>query len=142
MEGQQADSIVVVGVLPPGFRYANRDRWLPLNRFWGAIDADRGNHWFSGVGRLKPGVTLERARADLDSISRDLEQQYPATNKDVRAVPESLVGFYAGNTVQRFAYLGSLNLGRNDDWIQHRNTAREHPGSDSRSYNRGRGRIQ
>ena len=98
MEGQQADSIVIVGILPPGFRYDNRDLWLPLNRFWGSIDALRGNHWFSGVGRLKPGVNLERARAELASISRDLEQQYPATNKDVRAVPESLVGFYAGKT--------------------------------------------
>jgi predicted permease len=98
MEDQQADSIVIVGVLPPGFRYDNRDLWLPLNRFWGSIDANRANHWFQGVGRLKPGVTLERARAELDSISRDLEQQYPASNKDVRAVPESLVGFYAGKT--------------------------------------------
>jgi predicted permease len=98
IEGQKADSIVIVGVLPPGFRYDNRDLWLPLNRFWGTIDADRGNHWFSGVGRLRPGVSLERARTDLDAVSRDLERQYPSTNKAVRAVAEGLVNYYAGNT--------------------------------------------
>jgi putative ABC transport system permease protein len=111
MEGQKADSIVIVGVLPPGFRYENRDLWLPLNRFWGSIDADRGNHWFSGVGRLKPGMTLERARAELDTISRDLEQQYPSTNKDVRVVPESLVSYYAGNTrVPLLLLLGAVEF--------------------------------
>jgi predicted permease len=95
-EGKQADSVVIVGVLPPGFRYDNRDLWLPLNRFWGPVDADRGNHWFSGIGRLKPGVTLQQARARLDSVSRDLEIQYPGTNKAVRAVPESLIEYYTG----------------------------------------------
>ena len=96
IEGTQADSIVIVGVLPPDFRYDNRDLWLPLNRFWGKVDADRGNHWFSGVGRLKAGVTLQQARASLDRISRDLEQQYPNTNKGVRAVPESMIDYSTG----------------------------------------------
>ncbi len=96
MEGKQADSVVIVGVLPPGFRYDNRDLWLPLDRFWGAIDASRGNHWFSGVGRLKPGVSLEQARADLNSISLDLEKQYPSTNQAVRAVAESAIDWYTG----------------------------------------------
>ncbi|HEY3738631.1 MAG TPA: FtsX-like permease family protein, partial [Bryobacteraceae bacterium] len=59
---------------------------------------DRGNHWFSGVGRLKPGVSIERARADLDAVSRDLEQQYPATNKGVRALPASMIDYYAGSS--------------------------------------------
>jgi putative ABC transport system permease protein len=96
IEGKQADSIVIVGVLPPDFRYDNRDLWLPLNRFWGKVDADRGNHWFSGVGRLKSGVTLQQARASLDRISRDLEQQYPSTNKGVRTVPESMIDYSTG----------------------------------------------
>ncbi len=96
MEGKQADSVVIVGVLPPGFRYDNRDLWLPLNRFWGTVDADRGNHWFSGVGRLKQGVSLERARANLESVSRDLEKQYPASNQAVRAVADSAIEWYTG----------------------------------------------
>ena len=98
MEGKvQADSVVIVGVLPPGFRYDNRDLWLPLNRFWGNIDADRGNHWFSGIGRLKAD-SLERARADLDAVSRDLEQQFPATNKAVRVIAVPMIDYYAGSS--------------------------------------------
>jgi putative ABC transport system permease protein len=96
IEGTQADSVTIVGVLPPDFRYDNRDLWLPLNRFWGKIDADRGNHWFSGVGRLKPGVTLKQAQVSLDRISRDLEQQHPDTNKGVRAFPESMIDYSTG----------------------------------------------
>jgi putative ABC transport system permease protein len=84
--GTSADSMVIAGVLPPGFRFSNIDLWLPLNRFWGRIDADRGNHWFLGLGKLKSGVTLEQARAELNGISRGLEQQYPATNTEVRGV--------------------------------------------------------
>ncbi len=95
--GKSADSIVIGAVLPPDFRYENIDLWLPLNRFWVSIDQVRGNHWFRGVGKLKPGVTLDRVRADLDAIARDLERQYPATNKDVRPIAAWLNDYYTVN---------------------------------------------
>jgi hypothetical protein len=63
--------MVIGAVLPPGFQYENIDLWLPLNRFWGQIDEMRGNHWFRGIGKLKSGVTLDRARTDLDATTRD-----------------------------------------------------------------------
>ncbi|MBZ5617260.1 MAG: ABC transporter permease [Acidobacteriia bacterium] len=95
-EGKTVESMVIGAVLPPDFRYENIDLWLPLNRFWGHIDEMRSNDWFRGIGKLKPGVTLERARRDLDAVSRDLERQYPATNKDVRPMVAGLIDYYAG----------------------------------------------
>jgi predicted permease len=95
-QGKTAESMVIGAVLPPDFRYENIDLWLPLNRFWGQIDEARGNHWFRGIGKLKPGVTLERARADLNAIARDLEGQYPASNKDVRPIVARLIDYYTG----------------------------------------------
>src|SRR6266540_3032381 len=59
----------------------------------------RGNHpQFYGIARLKPGVTLEQARADLDNIAVGLEKQYPDTNKGrrVRIIP--LLENYVGDT--------------------------------------------
>ena len=94
--GKSADSFIVGAVLPDGFRYENIDLWLPLNRFWTNIDDMRGNHWFRGIGRLKPGVTIDRARAELEGIGQDLERQYPATNKAVRPKVASLIDYYTG----------------------------------------------
>ncbi len=95
-EGKTAESIVVGAVLPPDFRYENIDLWLPLNRFWGQVDEMRDNHWFRGIGKLKPGVTLDRARTELDAIARDLERQYQATNQNVRPMVAGLIDYYAG----------------------------------------------
>lgn len=95
-EGKFAQSMIVGGVLPADFRYENIELWLPLNRFWGAIDEMRDNHWFRGIGKLKPGVRLSRARAALDGIARDLERQYPATNRGVRPRAAYLNDYYAG----------------------------------------------
>ncbi|HST78228.1 MAG TPA: ADOP family duplicated permease, partial [Verrucomicrobiae bacterium] len=45
----------------------------------------RGNHSFHAIARLKPGVTAEAAQADLMTIAKRLEQQYPDSNKQVEA---------------------------------------------------------
>lgn len=95
-QGKTAGSFVIGAVLPPDFRYEGIDLWLPLNRFWGPIDEMRSNHWFRGIGKLKPGVTLDQARVELDAIARDLEQQYPATNKNVRPMAALLIDYIAG----------------------------------------------
>ena len=81
----------LVGVMPAGFQFpieADRvELWLTS-----AIDAEkvdpkdkpgteqRGAHYIAGVARLKPGVTIEQAQADVDVIGANLEKQYPDTN--------------------------------------------------------------
>jgi predicted permease len=68
----------VVGVLPPGFKFPERDElYMPLR--WD--DAARSARNVNGVGVLKRGVTIERARDELSAIAARLEQTYPATNR-------------------------------------------------------------
>ncbi|HEX9760361.1 MAG TPA: ABC transporter permease, partial [Candidatus Acidoferrales bacterium] len=87
----------VIGVLPPEFRLARADIWFPLGPVLNRNMLDRGNHpGFQAFGRLRPGVTLEQAREEMNAIAAALEQEYPASNKNVgirvRPLLNSLVG--------------------------------------------------
>jgi len=50
----------------------------------------RGLHFFRGIGRLKPGVTLEAAQSDMTTIAESLAREFPATNKDRGVTVEPL----------------------------------------------------
>jgi predicted permease len=73
----------VVGVMPAGFHFPSRDvqLWTPL-RLVEADFEDRGNNYLEAVGRLAPGVSFERARADLDVVVERLARAYPETNEE------------------------------------------------------------
>jgi predicted permease len=109
----------VIGVMPPDFvfpypgmlgpsgftRVSNIDAWLPI-AFSGPMAAInrmvnaqgqivRNVHWMGAIGRLKAGVSPERAEADMTLIASQLEQSYPATNKGwsatvVRSIDQSV----------------------------------------------------
>jgi putative ABC transport system permease protein len=77
----------VVGVLPPSVKLPRRAQiYIPLDDLRAEKDyLDRGNHpGFSALGRLKPGVTLEQATADLHNIAGELERRYPDSNSGRR----------------------------------------------------------
>jgi putative ABC transport system permease protein len=79
------ETYTVVGVMPPGMRFPSRltDVWLPLGLFVQTFPAARGAHpGLTVVGKLKPGIPVARAAADMDAIARRLEQQYPMSNAD------------------------------------------------------------
>lgn len=68
----------IVGVMPAGFRFPRQtDIWGPQR----TRSTSRTGHNFFAVARLKPGVSLERGQADLNTIAARLEQEYPASNK-------------------------------------------------------------
>ena len=73
----------IVGVMPPGFAFPSREfeLWRPL-RFSSEFLANRSNHILYALARLRPGVSMEEARADLDVIARRLELAYPEENTD------------------------------------------------------------
>ncbi|HEV8204358.1 MAG TPA: ABC transporter permease [Pyrinomonadaceae bacterium] len=80
----------VIGIMPPGFEYPisddNQDYWEPI--FAAAfmtkdIREERSNRMLDVIARLKPGVTLAQAKADLDLLSRQIEQQSPVSNTNV-----------------------------------------------------------
>jgi putative ABC transport system permease protein len=70
----------IVGVMPKDFDFPSRNElWRPLTmqqNQW----LQRGGHYLSGIGRLKPGATLQSAAADLNTIARRLQQAYPNSN--------------------------------------------------------------
>ena len=99
-------SYTVIGVMPPRFQYPIQND--PIS-FYVTIAEDastadgtkapteeRGMHSLETVARLKPGVGIEQAQADLSTIAANLEKQYPTTNSyfGVRVKPlrEELVG--------------------------------------------------
>ncbi len=70
----------VIGVMPPEFNYPKgAEIYAPLT-ITPELARNRSNHSYLGIGRLKPGVSLAGARADLDTIANLLERQYPETN--------------------------------------------------------------
>jgi predicted permease len=76
-----------VGVLPARFElFQPADLYVPFGPWAATLPEDRG--WHPGifpVARLKPGVSLEAARAELTGISMALEQEFPDSNRNVRA---------------------------------------------------------
>ena len=75
-------SYTIAGVLPSTFRlYPGTDVYVPLGSWTNrGLEDRRAGLGFRGIGRLKPAVTLEEARSDLDRVSRELAAAYPETN--------------------------------------------------------------
>jgi len=71
----------VIGVLPAGSSFDRGfDRlWRPLA--FKPENMTRDFHWFGSFAKLKPGITLEKARAQMDAIGARISQQYPDSNK-------------------------------------------------------------
>lgn len=73
----------VIGVMPAGFRYPVESPnlvYTPLHVRAYLLSA-RGTHWLPIIGRLKPGVTIEQASADVNHVMDDLGRQYPDHDK-------------------------------------------------------------
>ena len=95
------ESYTVVGVLPNSVRlpaFGNwRDQvWVPM-AFPAEEAAQRGNHFLEVIGRLKPGVTLAQARAEMETITARLAQQYPEENTRISSVVNPLHEEIVGN---------------------------------------------
>ncbi len=91
------EAYTVVGVMPPGFEFppfwaTGTELWAPLALNERA--ASRDGQSLRLFARLKPGVPLPGARAEMASITARLERQYPGSNRDVTVTPldELVVG--------------------------------------------------
>jgi predicted permease len=74
---------VVIGVMPPAFRFPSEDvaLWLPLS-FREQDFLNRTNTYLQGIGRLKKGVSFEQARTELSTLAARLARDYPETNAE------------------------------------------------------------
>ena len=116
-----ADSYQIIGVVPDSLR-------LPIQNFgthvevYTAVGAfndpgfqGRVHHWgLDAIGRLKPGVTVEQARADMTRVSRDLETAYPEINKNlgstVLSLRDAMVGQIRAILITLLASVGFVLL--------------------------------
>ncbi len=79
-------SFSIVGIMPASFRFPDRDTdlWVPV-----PPDApyaqSRENTWYSVIGRLKPHLTVEQARANLATVQGQLGKQYPKPDAELMA---------------------------------------------------------
>lgn len=88
---------MVIGVMPPSFHFpdGSADFWTPAS-FSAAFKTNRDQYMLEVVGRLAPGVTLERARSDMATISSRMRRDWPQYNSrlriDVVPLKETIVG--------------------------------------------------
>jgi predicted permease len=82
---------VVVGVMPPSFAFQRADVFVPLQR---KLDpATRGNHFLQTYARLAPGITVERAAAEMRALGTTLASEFGNNHGiDVQSYLEATVG--------------------------------------------------
>ena len=90
-------SYSVVGIMPASFRFPNADVDLWASSAPDAPFAQRRDAtWFTVIGRLKPGVALKQAQADLSTVQSQLGKQFPKPDADleVQSTPlkETVIG--------------------------------------------------
>ncbi|MPZ18750.1 MAG: FtsX-like permease family protein [Luteitalea sp.] len=81
----------IVGVMPPGFAFPERtDAWTPMESWYANLPPEnpqlgkrRDSRWYATVARLKPGVSLAEAKADLNSVAAALGREFADTNAGV-----------------------------------------------------------
>jgi predicted permease len=88
-------SFTVIGIMRNGFHspilIRNQDIWVPTpdDPVFGGWMTRRSGHWLSVIGRLKPGVSIAQAQAEMDGISRRLAAEFPKDNAgwSIRVAP-------------------------------------------------------
>ena len=94
LDGQ---SYTVIGVMPRSFQYPESVMlWTPLTITPNAAK-DRSMRWVRVMARLKPGVTMTQASAEMNTIAARLQAEYPTTNKDYSVTLESLRHLISGD---------------------------------------------
>ena len=102
----------IVGIMPASFQFPNGgvDLWAPS-----APDAPfavrREATWFTVIGRMKPGVTLEQAGADLATVQSQLGKQFPKPDAELRVETQALKDVIVGGARNSLWLLyGSVSL--------------------------------
>ena len=89
-------SFLVVGVMPSSFQYPGRSDVWTTPAFPPSYNTARGAHYLWAIARLKPDVSLEKSRTEMNTIAGRLEQQYPDYNKEwgvsVQPLYDDIVG--------------------------------------------------
>jgi putative ABC transport system permease protein len=86
----------IIGVMPDGFAFPNNEQaWTPLRPNPSAVPRNEGT-WLSVFGRLREGVTMEQAAADMAAIAGRLEAAFPETNEGIGTTVQPYVRAFLG----------------------------------------------
>ncbi len=103
----------IVGVMPSTFTGGTTDVWLPAQTGSYLLQL-REARFVSGIGRLKPGVTLEAASQDLAAVQQGLGREYPKTDAgwsaELRLLKQARVGDARSGLILVFASVAALWL--------------------------------
>ena len=105
-------SYEVVGVMPPMFSFpAGRALWIPLEYTEDFTTKQRSAWYLQAVGRTRPGVSVEQARAEVETIGQQLARQYPDANEGVGITAVSLHEAMVGDVRSAFwVLLGAVGF--------------------------------
>jgi len=85
----------VVGVMPRDFEWqfwsGQRQLWVPVG--YTKTDLSRGDNSFILIARLKPGVSVAQARAEMEAVAGSVQRQYPKENANMGATVQPLADF-------------------------------------------------
>ncbi len=110
----------IIGVMPPTFRFPVT---APQDGIWTTLASDkdpgngtpatnRGMHFLSSIGRMKPGSTLAQVNQDLQTIAKNLAREYPNTNKrrDYARAQTELAAVIGDTRIILLVVLGAVTL--------------------------------
>ena len=98
--------VTVIGVMPKGWRFPEIcDIWMPLQ--FEEKTSPRGNFFLDCIGKVKKGVSIEQARAELEAITARIAAQHPDTNTGVSVHVNS----FREENVRNFKTLTLLVMG-------------------------------
>ena len=98
--------VTVIGVMPKGWRFPEIcDIWMPLQ--FSEKESPRGNFFLDCIGKVKKGVSIEQARAEMEAITARIASQHPDTNTGVRVHVTS----FREESVRNFKTLTFLVMG-------------------------------
>ncbi len=105
------DDFTVVGVMPREFAWqfwsGPRQLWVPAG--YTKTDFGRGDNSFLSIARIKPGVSLAQARAEMEAVASHVQKQYPDEDADMGATVSSLEEFgLEGLRTTMFALLAAV----------------------------------
>jgi putative ABC transport system permease protein len=107
-------TLTIVGITRQGLQgpQGNPDVWMPIGYYPNKGELDtRGRPSVAVFGRLKPGVTIDQARADLNAIASRIADAYPATNKGITVGVQDLKANLVGSTrTELYIVLGAVAL--------------------------------
>jgi putative ABC transport system permease protein len=109
-----SEQFTVIGVMPAWYSLPGRaDLWVPLDMTKEKLGT-RGTHQWRAIGRVKGGVTIGQARADLRTIAERIEKQFPDSNQNVDAIAtpmrDDLVGDFSAQLWILFGAVGLVLL--------------------------------